>query len=673
MVRRVVAERPVFLSTAPAERGDRRLALVVVVLSSLVFLGLAPFARQPLPQVWAFIPIYESAVTISDLITAAILFIQFNILRSRALLALACGYLFTGLMVIPHMLTFPDLFSPTGLLGAGSQSTAWLYMFWHGGFPLTVISYALLKDRDDAAGLPGESARPALLMCVGATLGAVVGLTLLATAGEALLPTIMMGHKMTAALTGVILTIWILTLVALLILWLRPGHAVLDVWLMVVMSVWLFDMALSSLLNAGRFDLGFYGGRAYGLLAGTFVLLILLLETGALYAQLARLFEVERTERRHQAEERRRIFETSLDLILVVDREGTILRVSPSSRAILGYEPIDMGGRNAAEFVHPDDLDAIRDEMRHARLGHLIRDFATRYVHNDGHIVTLAWSGVWSEPEQRHFLIGRDVTEQKRTARMKDEFIATVSHELRTPVTSIAGPIGLLAGGAAGALPDSVKRFVTMAQNNCNRLVQLLNDILDLEKIEAGGMTLNFQRVELKRLVEQAIDLNRALAEKYGVPVRLDTDATNMAVRTDSERLMQVLTNLLSNAVKFSPPGEEAVISIEPRDNHVRIAVRDHGPGIPVEYQTLVFEKFAQIDGTDARQKGGVGLGLSIVRQIMIRLGGSVGHTAASSGGTIFYVDVPLWTEESVPERTSDAQDPLADQPDQRPVRGSAA
>src|SRR5262249_19204623 len=176
----------------------------------------------------------------------------------------------------------------------------------------------------------------------------------------------------TPALTGVILIIWIVTLVALLILWLRPGHAVLDIWLMVVMSVWLFDMALSALLNAGRFDLGFYAGRAYGLLAGTFVLLILLAETGALYAQLARLFEVERTERRHQAEERRRIFETSLDLILVVDQEGTILRVSPSSRVILGYEPIDMGGRNAAEFVHPDDLDAIRDEMRHARVGHLI-------------------------------------------------------------------------------------------------------------------------------------------------------------------------------------------------------------------------------------------------------------------------------------------------------------
>src|SRR5215470_16270954 len=325
MPRRVVAERPVFLSTAPAERGDHRLALVVVILSLLVFLSLAPFAGQPLRQVWAFIPIYESAITISDFITAAIFFIQFKILRSRALLTLACGYLFTAMMVIPHVLTFPGVFSPTGLLGAGSQSTAWLYMFWHGGLPITVISYALLKGRSDDAGAPTESVRRTLLACAGAVISAAAALTLLATTGEALLPNLMAGHKSAAEELVVILIIWTLTLVALLILWRRPAHTVLDVWLMVVMCAWLFDVALSAVLNTGRFDLGFYAGRAYGLLASTFVLVILLLETGTLYAQLARLFEVEHAALRQEAEERRRIFETSLDLILIVDQQGNIL------------------------------------------------------------------------------------------------------------------------------------------------------------------------------------------------------------------------------------------------------------------------------------------------------------------------------------------------------------
>jgi PAS domain S-box-containing protein len=650
MVGRVVAEHPVFLSTAPAESGDRRLALVVVVVSLLIFLSLVPFARQPLPQVWAFIPIYESALAISDSITAAILLIQFNILRSRALLALACGYLFTALMTISHALTFPGLFAPTGLLGAGPQSTAWLYVFWHGGFPLAVISYALLKERQDATEPPAEAGRSALSLSVGAVIAAVVSLTLLATVGKAFLPDVLTGGVNGVGLVITIGTDLTLTLAALLMLWLRRPHTVLDVWLMVVMCAWLFDVALSALLNHARFDVGFYAGRAYGLLAGTFVLLVLLQETGALYAQLARLFEAEHQERKREAEERRRIFETSLDLILVVDRKGGILRVSPSAATILGYEPAELVGRSAGDFVHSDDLDAIRSEMRRARSGHFIRNFATRYVHKDGRIVTLAWSGVWSDPEQRHFFIGRDVTEQKRIERMKDEFIATVSHELRTPVTSIAGPLGLLAAGAAGDLADSAKRLVAMAHNNSGRLVRLINDILDIEKIESGKMAFNFQRVDAKRLTERAIEATRALAEQFGVPVRLDTDIDDAAVHTDSDRLMHVLTNLLSNAIKFSPRGAQAVVSIEPRDHQIRIAVRDHGPGIPDEFKTLIFEKFAQVDATDARQKGGTGLGLSIVRETMIQLGGSVGHFAAPSGGTIFYVDIPCWNGGAPPE-----------------------
>src|SRR5262249_8106991 len=352
----------------------------------------------------------------------------------------------------------------------------------------------------------------------------------------------------------------------------------------------------------GRFDLGFYAGRIYGLMAASFVLVVLLFETGTLYAQLARLFEVEQREHRREAEGRRRIFETSLDLILVVDRQGNILQVIPRVLAILGYGPPEMVGRNAIDFVYPEDLDAIRNEMRRARRGRLVRNFATRYVHESGRVVTLAWSGVWSEPEQRHFFIGRDVTEQKRIERMKDEFIATVSHELRTPVTSIAGPVGLLMGGAAGDLPDAARRLVAIAQGHCKRLIRLVNDIVDFEKIESGKMIFDLQRVELKPLVEQAIDANRALADECGVPVRLDPNAADAAVYTDRDRLLHVLANLLSNAVKFSPRGEEAMASIEPRGDHVRIAVRDHGAGIPDEFKPLMFEKFAQADATDARR-----------------------------------------------------------------------
>src|SRR5437879_1492335 len=278
----LTGERRGFLSTLPAERGERRLALAVVLASAAVFLAAAPFAKLPLAQIGAFIPIYESALVINDLITAVLLFGQFGILRSRALLVLACGYLLTAFMAIAHALTFPGLFAPTGLLGAGPQSTAWLYMFWHGGFPLLVIAYAWLKTSDaEPARSPGRPAF-AILGSAAAALIVAGGFTLLATAGRDFLPAIMQDHRYTSSMNTVITLIWGLSLVALATLWRRRPHSVLDLWLMVVLCAWLFDVALAVVLNAGRFDLGFYAGRIYGLLAASFVLVVLLLEHAVL-------------------------------------------------------------------------------------------------------------------------------------------------------------------------------------------------------------------------------------------------------------------------------------------------------------------------------------------------------------------------------------------------------
>jgi signal transduction histidine kinase len=270
----------------------------------------------------------------------------------------------------------------------------------------------------------------------------------------------------------------------------------------------------------------------------------------------------------------------------------------------------------------------------------MMQNFETRYVHKSGHVVTLAWSGVWSEIEQLHFFIGRDVTEAKRTERLKNEFVATVNHELRTPLTVIAASLGLLTGRDAEELVDR-GRLLNMAESNCQRLLRLVNDILDIEKIEQNGVVLDFQEVEMKSLVKKAIEANYAFAEKFDVVVRLDDRAADSAIRTDANRLTQVITNLLSNAVKFSPRGQEVVVTMEAWDDRVRIAVRDHGPGIPDEFKARVFEKFVQVDASDARQRGGTGLGLSIVKLLMVRLGGEVSHNAAPDGGTIFRIDLP--------------------------------
>jgi PAS domain S-box-containing protein len=319
----MAAQQPVFLSTLPAAAGERRLALAVVAISTVIFLAAVPFAKLPLAPLAAFIPIYQSALVVNDLITAVLLFGQFSILRSRGLLLLASGYLFTAFMAASHALSFPGLFAPGGLLGAGPQTTAWLYMFWHGGFPLLVIAYAL--DRKPLNGPRGG----AVVSSIAAALVAVVLLTALATAGQDFLPAIMRGNHYTPALITVISSVWALSLVALVALWWRRPHSVLDLWLMVVLCAWLFDIGLSAVFNAGRFDLGFYAGRIYGLLAASLVLMVLLLDNGMLYSRLAE------THAEHQ--ERLRILH-EIDRAVVAGQppEAIAAAVIQPLRALLG-------------------------------------------------------------------------------------------------------------------------------------------------------------------------------------------------------------------------------------------------------------------------------------------------------------------------------------------------
>ena len=287
-------ERRVFVSTELAGPRETRFALQVVLVSFVFFLMAAPFAKTQLGPVQAFIPSYASALVICDLITAVLLFGQFSFLRSRALLVIASGYLFTATLTAMHLLSFPGAFSPTGLLGAGPQSTSWLYTFWHAGLPLFVIGYAFLKDAEpDATG----SGRPfvAILVGVATALCVAIGLTLLATAGQELLPAIMNVNQISTQGEAIQSVSLILSLVAIIMLWRRRPHRVLDLWLMVVMFAWLFEVALSAVLNDGRFDFGWYAGRIYGLLAATFLLVILLIENSKHYARLVHMSELENT------------------------------------------------------------------------------------------------------------------------------------------------------------------------------------------------------------------------------------------------------------------------------------------------------------------------------------------------------------------------------------------
>lgn len=273
----------------PASGSERRLAIALIALSAIFFAACLPFAKTPLARVDAFIPVYASALCINDAITALLLFGQFVILRSKAMLVLALGYTFTALMTILHALSFPGLFSPTGLLSGGAQTTVWLYMFWHGGFPLFVIAYALLKDRGSIA----ASVKP-LLPSFALVFAIVLALAFLTIVGHDYLPVLLFQGHYTPALFAAVFCIWGLSFAALIILWRKRTYSVLDLWLLVVMCAWIFDIGLSTIFNTKRFDLGFYAGRLYGLFAASLVLWMLLLENTKLYAKLVSMHEQQR-------------------------------------------------------------------------------------------------------------------------------------------------------------------------------------------------------------------------------------------------------------------------------------------------------------------------------------------------------------------------------------------
>ena len=280
------------LSTLPAGRREHVRAGAMLAVSVIVFLACAPFAKAMLATIPAFLPAYQSAVVLAETITAALLLAQFTIRGSAGLLVLACAYLFSAAMAVLHALSFPGLFLPAGLPGGAGQTTAWLYFLWHAGFPLAVLAYAWLPGAGDER---GRLRRPGTAIALGmvAVLAAAAGCGWLATSGQELLPTLMDGNRDAPGKFVVACGCWLLGIATLPSLWRRKPHTALDLWLLVVMCASIFEVALAAVLNGGRYDLGWYAGRVYGLLAGSFVLIVLLLDNAALYDEMARAHAAE--------------------------------------------------------------------------------------------------------------------------------------------------------------------------------------------------------------------------------------------------------------------------------------------------------------------------------------------------------------------------------------------
>jgi signal transduction histidine kinase len=236
--------------------------------------------------------------------------------------------------------------------------------------------------------------------------------------------------------------------------------------------------------------------------------------------------------------------------------------------------------------------------------------------------------------------VARDITRPREVDRMKDEFLSVVSHELRTPLTAVRGSLGLLASGKMGKLEERGQRMIEIAEQNSDRLVRLINDILDLEKIESGKEEMKREEVELARLVGEVLESMQPLAESAGVKLAAAAVA-GVRVVADPDRILQVLTNLISNAVKFSMPGSTVSVRVEARRDDVLVSVRDEGRGIPSDKLEAVFERFQQVDSSDARQKGGTGLGLPIARSIVQLHGGRLWAESELGKGSTFSFTLP--------------------------------
>ena len=359
-------------------------------------------------------------------------------------------------------------------------------------------------------------------------------------------------------------------------------------------------------------------------------------------ANLALKAEID--ERTRAEQERDRFFDMSVELLCIAGFDGYFKQLNQAWERTLGFSLEELKNRPFIELLHPDDLASTEAESQRLRLGVEVVDFENRYLTKDGSYRWLSWRASSAPELGLIYAVARDIEDQKQIERMKNDFVSVVSHELRTPLTSIRGALGLLAGGVAGELPEKARALLDIAAKNSDRLGRLINDILDIEKIESGKMGFRFSPQDVMAVLELAVESNRSYAEAYEVELRIVASVTDVQVWADADRLQQVVANLLSNACKYSPRGGVVeVAATRQSDGRVRVSVTDHGRGIAPEFQARIFERFAQADTSSTRQKGGTGLGLSISKAIVERHGGQIGFESEPGVATTFFFDLPEW------------------------------
>jgi PAS domain S-box-containing protein len=363
--------------------------------------------------------------------------------------------------------------------------------------------------------------------------------------------------------------------------------------------------------------------------------------------------------RRHES-----ILDSAGDGIWGMDMEGRLTFINRSGAEMLGYSPQELLGQNMHDLIHHSRADGTPYPVEESPIFGSVHGEAPLHVDDDVFwrkdgkplpVEYVACPLVQSGQVDGIVVAFTDVTERRRLGRMKDEFIATVSHELRTPLTSLRAALGLVASGALEKRPEKVRPMLDIALANCDRLVRLVNDIVDFERIGNGSLPLHKSEWNAIDLLRRAMDPERSSAARAGLKFRIDAQPVD--VWADGDRILQVLGNLIRNAIKFSEKGGEIRLAARAgSDKEVTFEVQDQGPGIPPEKLELIFDRFQQADASDSRMQGGTGMGLALCRGIVNQHGGRIWVQSNPGRGSTFFFTVDLHVpkddseEEAAPE-----------------------
>lgn len=335
------------------------------------------------------------------------------------------------------------------------------------------------------------------------------------------------------------------------------------------------------------------------------------------------------------------IVEKAVDVICTLDQFGNITRISPACLKMWGYAPPEILSKPWLDLIALDDKDVSLSTFRGINQGASGEaTFENRVQHKDGRMVYMSWSIRWSLEDHLFFCVGHDITERREIERMKEEFISMVSHDLRTPLTSVRGFFELLESGICGDLNEKGKNKLAAADRNIVRLINLIRDLLDVERSKSGMMEVEPVEVSASSLIERSIEAIRIQADKLNIAI--ESEDSDAVVLADSERIVQVIVNLLSNALKFSPSGSKIQISTRSVEDRLEFRVKDEGRGIPAEFRGKIFDRFQQVSKTDATEKEGTGLGLAICKEIVQLHGGTIGVESEEGNGSQFWFQLPL-------------------------------